>query len=180
MSVKPGFLSHLKAILLPFAALVVIPAAVLCGAKGLGGVWAWAYPDNLIRIVAGSILTVVGLFLLVSTIRLFATLGGGTLAPWEPPRRLIVVGPYRYVRNPMISSVLIALLGEAVLFGSLAILSWCVLFFIVNIVYFRFSEEPGLVRRFGDEYVEYRKNVPAWLLRLTPWTGSDDEDATAE
>lgn len=71
----------------------------------------------------------------------------------------------------MISGVLIILLGESVLLGSLAILAWALLFFLVNIVYFKLSEEPGLLERFGEEYKNYRSNVPMWLPRTKPWKG---------
>ncbi len=77
----------------------------------------------------------------------------------------------------MIGGVLVILLGEAVLFGSGAVLVWCVLFFIGNNIYFRFFEEPELVKRFGDEYIEYRQNVPGWLPRLKPWTKTDRRDS---
>jgi protein-S-isoprenylcysteine O-methyltransferase Ste14 len=74
----------------------------------------------------------------------------------------------------MISGVLVALFGEAVLFGSIAVFVWCATFFIANSVYFRFLEEPGLVRRFGNDYIEYRRNVPTWLPRLKPWSKDID------
>ena len=65
-----------------------------------------------------------GLVLLVATIRLFVTVGQGTLAPWEPPQRLVVRGVYRHVRNPMISGVIFVLLGAAVLAASLPLFGW--------------------------------------------------------
>jgi protein-S-isoprenylcysteine O-methyltransferase Ste14 len=80
-----------------------------------------------------------------------------------------VEGPYRHVRNPMISAVLAVLAGEAALFGSLPLLIWCAAFFALNQIFFLFYEEPGLARRFGDEYRAYRQNVPRWLPRRAPW-----------
>jgi protein-S-isoprenylcysteine O-methyltransferase Ste14 len=70
----------------------------------------------------------------------------------------------------MISGVLMTLLGESVVFGSIGIFIWFLLFFIVNHIYFIYSEEPGLERRFGQEYLVYKKNVPRWIPRLKPWT----------
>jgi len=64
------------------------------------------------------------------------------------------------------------LLGEGILCGSPAILVWALLFFLGNVLYFKLSEEPGLERRFGEEYIEYRDNVPTWLPRLRPWMPS--------
>jgi protein-S-isoprenylcysteine O-methyltransferase Ste14 len=71
----------------------------------------------------------------------------------------------------MISGVLMTLLGESVVFGSIGIFIWFLLFFIINHIYFIYSEEPGLERRFGQEYLEYKKNVPRWVPRLRPWNG---------
>ena len=110
--------------------------------------------------------------LFVASLRRFATEGEGTLAPWDPPRRLVVRGPYRYVRNPMITGVLLVLLGEAALFGSPWILAWAAAFFAVNAVWFPLVEEPGLVQRFGREYEDYRRAVPRWLPRRHPWPPS--------
>lgn len=102
--------------------------------------------------------------------RLFARVGQGTLAPWDPTQRLVAQGPYRYVRNPMISGVLCVLLGEAALFGSAPLLVWAAAFFALNAAYIPLIEEPGLEKRYGAAYEAYRRNVPRWLPRRTPWT----------
>jgi protein-S-isoprenylcysteine O-methyltransferase Ste14 len=155
---------HARAIvLLPGVAAVVVPALILVlgdGASmgwGLDGSWA-SLPVLLgLGLIAG------GLALWGWTVRLFARIGQGTLAPWDPTRHLVVEGPYAHVRNPMITAVLAVLLGEAALFGSPALLIWAAIFFAVNWVYFVLSEEPGLERRFGDEYRAYRRSVPRWI-----------------
>jgi len=69
----------------------------------------------------------------------------------------------------MILGVLFVLCGESILFTSSSIGIWAVLFFIINTVYFIFSEEPGLEKRFGMEYVEYKMHVPRWIPRIKPW-----------
>jgi protein-S-isoprenylcysteine O-methyltransferase Ste14 len=69
----------------------------------------------------------------------------------------------------MISGVAFLVLGESVLFGSMAVLVWFVMLVVVNTLYFKLSEEPGLVKRFGTEYEEYRRHVPMWFPRFTPW-----------
>ena len=120
-------------------------------------------------LVAGAVLTALGLALLAWTLALFAKVGGGTLAPWDPTRRLVVAGPYRHVRNPMISGVLAVLLGESAVFASLPLLLWFAAVLAVNAVYFPLVEEPGLRRRFGAEYDRYRANVPRWIPRFRPW-----------
>jgi protein-S-isoprenylcysteine O-methyltransferase Ste14 len=118
-------------------------------------------------------LIALGLLLIVRTIALFATFGGGTLAPWDPTTRLVVRGPYRRVRNPMISGVLFVLLGEAALFASPALLLWFALVWAVNAVYIPLVEEPGLQGRFGEEYVRYAAHVPRWIPRVRPWDAEE-------
>ena len=114
-----------------------------------------------------------GLALAVATIRLFITAGEGTIAPWDPPQRLVVRGVYRHVRNPMITGLCLVLLGEALLAASLPLLGLFAFGVIINVIYIPLSEEPGLARRFGDDYLEYKRNVPRWVPRLTPWKADD-------
>ncbi|MEA3306539.1 MAG: methyltransferase, partial [Elusimicrobiota bacterium] len=95
---------------------------------------------------------IVGLILAINTSALFLTKGEGTPAPWDPPKRLVVKGPYRYVRNPMISSVLIILIGESFLFGSYQLLIWTLFFFVLNSIYFPLFEEKTLEKKFGKKY----------------------------
>ncbi len=78
-----------------------------------------------------------------------------------------------YVRNPMILGVLIVLIGEAILFTSLSIGIWALAFLVINTGYFIFSEEPGLERKFGKEYVEYKANVPRWIPKTKAWRPND-------
>jgi protein-S-isoprenylcysteine O-methyltransferase Ste14 len=161
---------HVRAIgLLPGISAGAIPAAILVfGGSEIG----WDLDGGLagLPVLAGAVLIFVGLLLMYRTISLFAREGDGTLAPWDPPRRLVVRGPYRYVRNPMITAVITILIGEAALFGSPWVLAWAAGFLGVNVVWFPLVEEPGLRRRFGEEYLSYSRNVPRWLPRRTPWT----------
>ena len=75
----------------------------------------------------------------------------------------------------MISGVLCILLGESVLLGSWPVFIFALLFVTINHVYFITSEEPGLARRFGEEYLLYRRAVPRWVPRLTPWEKEKSE-----
>jgi protein-S-isoprenylcysteine O-methyltransferase Ste14 len=153
-------LRHLLAIgLLPGVVTLLIPALIVSGDE-----ITW-WPLGLL----GAVLMALGLVLIAQTVALFATVGDGTLAPWDPTARLVVRGPYRRVRNPMISGVLCVLLGEALVFGSLALLAWWAVVFAINAVYFPLVEEPGLQQRFGADYEAYRAAVPRWLPRLRPW-----------
>jgi protein-S-isoprenylcysteine O-methyltransferase Ste14 len=153
-------------VLLPGVVALAVPVAIVWRT---GGDIIW-WPAAA---VLGLALIGFGLVLIVRTIALFAEVGRGTLAPWDPTKRLVVRGPYRYVRNPMISGVLFVLLGEAVLFGSLPLLIWFGLVLAVNAVYLPLVEERGLARRFGQEYETYRANVPRWLPRPRPWDGEE-------
>jgi protein-S-isoprenylcysteine O-methyltransferase Ste14 len=150
---------HLRAIgLCPAVVIVVVPGIIVwtSGAELAG--WALAVP--------GAFLIAVGLALVAWTVGLFATEGEGTLAPWDPTARLVIRGPYRFVRNPMIGGVFLVLLGEAALFGSPALLIWLAAVLAVNMVYIPLVEEPGLRTRFGAEYEAYCRAVPRWLPRL--------------
>jgi protein-S-isoprenylcysteine O-methyltransferase Ste14 len=138
--------------------------------------WSIAGSFNLLILLVGVTILFTGLVLLIACIRMFDSIGQGTLAPWAPTQKLVVVGIYRYMRNPMITGVLFALLGEVIILSNYALFLWLLFFFIGNHIYFIKSEEPGLLKRFGEEYVEYFENVPRWLPRRTPWIPSTQND----
>jgi hypothetical protein len=123
---------------------VVVPGTLLL-VTGPDAFDLWqSYPATRVGLpVIGGVLACLGLVLLVATIRLFVTVGRGTLAPWNPTKRLVVRGVYRHVRNPMIAGVFFALLGEAFLGESLPLPCWFVVFVISNAVYILLAEEPG-------------------------------------
>jgi protein-S-isoprenylcysteine O-methyltransferase Ste14 len=153
---------QLRAIaLLPVMVTVVVPTFILWRSGFELGPWPLA--------ALGVALIALGLVLVSWTVTLFARIGRGTLAPWDPTAHFVVAGPYRHVRNPMISGVLTVLLGEAALFGSLPLLAWFGAVFALNAIYFPLVEEPGLRERFGEDYERYRANVPRWLPRFRPW-----------
>ena len=131
----------------------------------------WGLPAGLavLAVLVGALLVGIGVLLFVQTVSLFDRVGEGTLAPWDPTSKLVVRGPYRHVRNPMISGVFFVLLGEAAVLGSPALLIWTAAFLAVNAVYMPLFEEPGLKRRFGEDYEIYAANVPRWLPRIRPW-----------
>lgn len=117
----------------------------------------------------GGALLLGGLGLFTSSLVRFATEGRGTLAPWDPPRQLVVHGPYRYVRNPMISGVIFVLLGEALVLRSVPHGVWAATFMAINVIYIPLLEEPMLAARFGAAYDEYRRHVPRFIPRIRPW-----------
>lgn len=159
---------HVRAILLlPVVVTLIVPALVVWAAGGVG----WGLPVGLAAstILLGLTLVGLGVALVVWTVGLFVAEGEGTLAPWDPTSKLVVRGPYRYVRHPMIGGVLAILLGEALLLGSTPLLGWFAAVLAVNAVYLPLVEEPGLVRRFGEDYEAYRADVPRFVPRLSAW-----------
>ena len=130
----------------------------------------WELPDSTAvwRVVLGVLLIVAGLIPAAHAFVQFAR-AGGTPMPLAPPERLVVNGFNRYVRNPMYVGLLIAILGQALLFGSLGLVLYAVVVWIITASFVRWYEEPNLSHRYGAEYEEYRHNVPAWLPRWRPW-----------
>jgi protein-S-isoprenylcysteine O-methyltransferase Ste14 len=165
-------LRHLTAIaLLPFTVTVLIPLW-LARRNGIA-LAAGTTPPVLGQQVAGLALLALGGVLFVASLQRFATEGRGTLAPWDPPRRLVVRGPYRFVRNPMISGVVMVLFGEAMVLRSRPHLLWALIFLGINAVYIPLLEEPVLAARFGADYQKYRRHVPRLVPRLRPYTPQD-------
>lgn len=158
-----------RAILIaPVMVAIVIPVIIVLTARGASReLPAWL---SVGAVLVGGALIMLGLALLGWTIWLFHTTGQGTLAPFDPPTRLVVRGPYRHVRNPMITGVVSILFGEAFVLLSPGLLIWAAAFLLFNAIYFPMVEEPGLASRFGAGYDEYRRNVPRWLPRVRPWT----------
>jgi len=159
-------------IVLPGTALVFVPAMILKLAENSGVSYQFANPDQIVFWLA-LLPAGVGLGLAFWTVKLFKEVGRGTPAPWDPPEKLVVRGPYRHVRNPMITGALLVLLSEALLFQSWPLAAWTAVFFIGNTVYFRFIEEKGLEKRFGDDYRRYKARVPRWIPRLQGWNPDD-------
>ena len=173
-------LRQLRSFLLPIGVVLVIPFLFVGTLSPFHVLYVSLLP--IVQIPLGVALFGIGLTMLTVTIGQFMRTGKGTLAPWDPTKRLVVQGPYRYTRNPMISGVASMILGEAIFLASWALVAWFAAVVLINTIYFKLSEEPGLVKRFGKEYNEYRSNVPMWIPRITPWdpighkaTGVGDE-----
>jgi protein-S-isoprenylcysteine O-methyltransferase Ste14 len=159
---------HLLSIaILPFTVAVLVPLWIARrnGVELLPGSSA---PEWALQL-AGVALLVLGAVFFVTSLRRFVTEGDGTLAPWDPPRRLVIRGPYRYVRNPMISGVVLVLVGESLVLRSTAHAGWAATFLVINLVYIPLLEEPLLEQRFGAAYREYCRHVPRVMPRLRPW-----------
>ena len=137
--------------------LVYLPAQALSWA-GIGR------PDRLgPPQVLGAVVTVIGAAIAVWCILTFAFVGRGTPAPFDPPRRLVVRGPYRYVRNPMYLGAALALAGAALFYRSGALLAYAGVFLLLMHAFVVWYEEPALRRTFGESYEAYLEQVRRWL-----------------
>jgi protein-S-isoprenylcysteine O-methyltransferase Ste14 len=151
--------------------LVVAPGVVAGLVPWLVTRWSahdWSLPVR----VFGAVLIMLGVAFLLSAFVRFAAEGIGTPAPVAPTERLVVGGAYRYVRNPMYLAVAAVIVGEALLLGQAVLLLYAFGFGVAVAAFVHGYEEPTLVRRFGEEYEAYRREVPRWLPRLSPWRGS--------
>ena len=121
----------------------------------------WIGPAQM----AGLELVALGGGLAVWCVMTFALVGKGTPAPFDPPRKLVIAGPYRWVRNPMYLSALLLLVGESMLLEAPVLLGYAAAFFLVTHLFVVLYEEPALRRKFGDSYDRFRATVPRWLPR---------------
>jgi protein-S-isoprenylcysteine O-methyltransferase Ste14 len=152
---------------LPFTVTVLVPMTIL--RRNRPDI---AMPHSMLE-VSAIIMGVVALFagaaLFAVCVFQFWSRGRGTLAPWDPPRRFVAEGPYRHVRNPMITGVLLILIGEAAILRSSSLAQWAALFTVINLIYIPLLEEPMLRARFGSDYDDYLRAVPRFLPRPRPW-----------
>jgi protein-S-isoprenylcysteine O-methyltransferase Ste14 len=112
--------------------------------------------------MAGMIVGGVGAALALWCLITFAFSGRGTPAPFDPPRRLVIRGPYRFVRNPMYIGAALGLAGAAIFYGSIPMAIYAGLFLLVAHLFVIFYEEPTLRRTFGAEYEAYCRCVKRW------------------
>ena len=124
---------------------------------------AWVVPVAWIAII-------LGVAFLLHAFALFA-LHRGTPAPVAPTETLVVTGAYRHVRNPMYLAVLAIILGQALLFGSWWLVLYAAIALIAVVTFVLGYEEPTLTETYGEQYLDYKRNVPGWWPRLTPWRG---------
>jgi protein-S-isoprenylcysteine O-methyltransferase Ste14 len=113
--------------------------------------------------VVGTIMVTIGTAIALWCVFTFVFIGKGTPAPFDPPRKLVVRGPYRFVRNPMYIGAGMTLAGAALYYESLSILIYTGLFFLITHLFVVLYEEPTLRRTFGDEYEAYFRQVRRWL-----------------
>ena len=102
----------------------------------------------------------------------FSTVGQGTPAPFDPPKKLVLQGLYRYCRNPMFASFLLLMVGEAVLLSSLSVLAYTAVLAVVMHLFITRYEEPNLMRKFGQPYADYLARSSRWIPRRSKPDGS--------
>ena len=117
-----------------------------------------------IHIVA-MLVVVAGAALAIASILTFAFVGKGTPAPFDPPRKLVVAGPYRWVRNPMYIGAGLVLLGAAMFYGSIWLVLYTMAFWSAAHLFVLFYEEPVLRRKFGADYDAYIATRRRWMPR---------------
>lgn len=139
--------------------LVFLPARVLSW-SGVAAPPALATPQ-----IAGMAVTAVGAGLALWCVVTFAVVGRGTPAPFDPPRRLVIRGPYRYVRNPMYIGAALALAGAALFYRSGPLTAYLGVFLVIAHLFVVWYEEPTLRRTFGDDYAVYCRRVRRWWPR---------------
>jgi protein-S-isoprenylcysteine O-methyltransferase Ste14 len=152
---------------LPFTITILVPMAILRRNR-----FEAAMPNGILEIstiILGVVALFAGVVLFAACVFQFWTRGRGTLAPWDPPRRFVADGPYRYVRNPMITGVILILIGEAAILRSSPLAQWLAVFVVINMIYIPLLEEPMLRARFGSAYEDYLRAVPRFIPRLRPW-----------
>jgi protein-S-isoprenylcysteine O-methyltransferase Ste14 len=114
----------------------------------------------------GVVILGAGIGIVILCVRDFLVIGRGTLAPWDPPTKLVVVGLYRHVRNPMYVGVLTILAGTAICTGSPFVLAYALIVAIAFHLRVIFYEEPRLAAQFGADWIEYSNRVSRWLPRV--------------
>ena len=114
----------------------------------------------------------IGTFVLLWCVRDFYVSGKGTLSPWNPPKELVVIGLYRFVRNPMYIGVLLLVFGWSIYFCSPLLFLYATILAIGFHIWVVKYEEPRLKAQFGRQWELYKQGVSRWVPRIKPWKGS--------
>ena len=149
-------------LIFPINVMGVIPTFLVWCSRPGGVLERFPYSFSNVRSLVAMLLIAVGAGLCWKTVSLFIEYGEGTPAPFDPPRKLVIRGPYIYMRNPMMVAVCLVLSGEALLFASVPLGLWFLFFFGLCLILIPLWEEPDLEKRFGESYREYKQKVPRW------------------
>jgi protein-S-isoprenylcysteine O-methyltransferase Ste14 len=143
------------------AFLVVAPGTVVGLVPWL--LTGWSGHAAPAAVAAGALLTAAGCGVLLVAFAQFVIGGAGTPAPPAPTEQLVIRGLYRYVRNPMYLAVLAGILGQALILGRPVLVGYAAIVAVAVASFARWYEEPALTRRYGEQYLDYRRRVPGWL-----------------
>ena len=161
------FVKHLRDFMIPIFMTIVLP--LIINSKEYHWFQRPRFAQSPLLFTLGLVVGTAGLVLMITSIVLMIRIAQSTVMPWDPSKNLVVKGPYRHLRNPMILGVIILLIGEALILSSIGVALLGVVSFFLNTLYFIHFEEPKLKAQFGDEYRQYQANVPRWLPRVRPW-----------
>jgi protein-S-isoprenylcysteine O-methyltransferase Ste14 len=142
--------------------LVYLPSRILAW-SGIVRPAAMGWPQ-----IAGLLICATGAVIALSCVCAFAFIGKGTPAPFDPPRRLVVRGPYRFVRNPMYVGAALAVAGAALFYQSIQLFAFVAGFLLITHLFVVLYEEPTLRRTFGPDYASYCQRVHRWRPSAHP------------
>jgi protein-S-isoprenylcysteine O-methyltransferase Ste14 len=136
--------------------LVYVPARLLS--------WTGIIPPESIGLqqITGMVIGAAGMVIALWCVFTFTSIGRGTPAPFDPPRQLVVQGPYRFIRNPMYLGAGIALAAAALYYGSISLFGYAVIFLLITHIFVVLYEEPTLRQTFGQDYEAYCNRVNRW------------------
>jgi protein-S-isoprenylcysteine O-methyltransferase Ste14 len=142
-------------LILPGTFAGLIPAWIVSTDRGRGH-----------GLILGAVPLAIGVVMLLSCVRNFYLSGRGTLAPWDPPKRLVIVGLYRFTRNPMYVGIALLLGGWSLFAASPLLAGYTVILAVAFHLRVLLYEEPRLKKQFGEQWTSYAAAVPRWLPRL--------------
>ncbi len=153
----------------PLILIILIPLVLILGI--INTITFPLYNPYIVEISIGILLMGLGTILFSYCVHLFYKIGKGTLSSQSNlhTQHLVIVGPYKYVRNPMDLGLMVILFGESLFLRSFILLIYSIICLIISIVYVYLSEEKDLKARFGQEFLDYKKSVRAWIPRLKPY-----------
>jgi protein-S-isoprenylcysteine O-methyltransferase Ste14 len=149
------FRALISFLVLPGTVAGLIPAWIVSTDRGRGH-----------GLIFGAVPLAIGVVMLFWCVRDFHVSGKGTLAPWDPPKRLVIVGLYRFTRNPMYVGIVLLLAGWSLFAASALLAGYTVILAIAFHLRVVLYEEPRLKMQFAEEWVAYTAAVPRWLPRL--------------
>lgn len=155
--------------------MFVIARAIACAALFIGLIFIYL-PDQLLSWtgivrpaltgppqIAGMIIGGVGAAIALWCVFAFAAIGKGTPAPFDPPRQLVIEGPYRFARNPMYIGASLGLAGTAIFYGSLSLSIYAGAFLLAAHLFVVVYEEPTLRKSFGADFEAYCQRIRRWV-----------------